>query len=154
MRKLYVADTNSIISFFSKVFKDAPNYRSSPQLSQKANRIIEQAVSSDISEIRLTIPSIVFVEIYEKWLRTEEFSRKFFYNVFVPLRDSRNIEIRSNDRETLESFIKIDGILKHHDLHDKLILAAAMVLQATLITTDNKIINYVQQQRVIPQIIN
>ena len=154
MRRLYVADTNSIISFFSNVFKDAPNYRSSPQLSQKANRIIEQAVSSNISEIRLTIPSIVFVEIYEKWLRTEEFSRKFYYNVFIPLRESNNIEIRSNDRETLESLIKIDGLLKHHDLHDKLILAAAMVLQATLITTENKIISYVQQQRVIPQILN
>ena len=72
----------------------------------------------------------------------QEFLKKFFYEVFVPLRDSPNVEIRSNDREALENLLNIGFQLDGHDLHDKLVLAAAMALQAPLITTDQKIIDY------------
>lgn len=154
MRKLYVIDTNSLIAFYHDVFKDAPNYQGSPELSLKIKSIISQAVLSRTTNIRLSIPSVVFVEIYEKWLITEEFSRKFYYEVFSPLKQSPNIEVRPIDREVMENLIYIGGNLKKHDLHDKLILASAITLESPLITTDEGIINYVSERNVIPGIFN
>jgi len=99
MRKLYVIDTNCLIAFYQNVFRNANNYNGSPELSTKTKTIISQAIISQASDIRLSIPSVVFIEIFEKWLNSEEFSRNFFYDVFTPLKLSPNIEIRPIDRE-------------------------------------------------------
>ena len=40
---------------------------------------------------KISIPSVVFVEIFEIWLREEEFAKKFYYEVFVPIIQSPNI---------------------------------------------------------------
>ncbi len=154
MRKLYVIDTNSLIAFYHDVFKDAPAYQGSPELSLRARGVINQAITSQMTGIRLSIPSVVFIEIYEKWLRTEEFSRKFYYEVFSPLKRSPNVEVRPIDREVLENLIHIGGNLKNHDLHDKIILASAITLEALLITTATYVINYVRERDVIPGILN
>jgi PIN domain nuclease of toxin-antitoxin system len=58
------------------------------------------------------------------------------------------------DKEILEKLIHINGQLQHHDLHDKIILASAMVLSCKLITNDPKIIGYIDQTQVIPEAIN
>jgi len=150
MRKLYVIDTDSLIAFYHDVFKDAPDYEGSPELSSKTKRVISQAIISRTTDIRLSIPSVVFIEIYEKWLRTEEFSRKFYYEVFSPLKQSPNVEVRPIDREVLENLIHIGGNLKKHDLHDKLVLSSAISLEAPLITTDGPVIEYVDQWKIIP----
>ena len=84
-KKRYVIDTNGLISFFSEVFNDAPDFDGSPSISQKARDAIQEAVFPFEGEVLLSVPSIVFVEIYEKWLRSGEFFRKFFYEVFIPL---------------------------------------------------------------------
>ncbi|MFZ2631813.1 MAG: hypothetical protein WA081_00670 [Desulfosalsimonadaceae bacterium] len=98
----------------------------------------------------MSIPSIVFIEIFDKWLTSEEFSKKFYYDVFIQLKESPNIEIRPIDREVLENLIYIGGTLKDHDLHDKLILATAMTLEAPLITIDGAIIKYVLDCKTVP----
>ena len=72
MRKLYVIDTCCLIAFFDEVFRHTPSYEGSQELSSKTKSIIDQAIFSETTDIRLSIPSIVFVEIYEKWLRAEE----------------------------------------------------------------------------------
>jgi PIN domain nuclease of toxin-antitoxin system len=131
-----------------------PSYDGSKDLSRKTKLIISEAIFSESTDIRLSIPSIVFIEIYEKWLRTEEFSKRFFYEVYNKLRESANIETRSIDREILEALIEIDGILINHDLHDKIVLATAIVLESYLITTDKKVIQYVSERNSIPGIIN
>ena len=154
MRRLYVIDTNSLIAFYHNVFKDAPDYQGSPELSSKTRRIISQAIKPLTTGIRLSIPSVVFVEIYEKWLRTEEFAKEFYYEVFSPLKQSPNVEVRPIDREVMENLIHIGGNLKNHDLHDKIILASAITLESPLITTDTEIINYVYERNVIPGILN
>ena len=154
MRKLYVIDTNCLIAFYRNVFKDAPDYQGSPELSLRTKTIISQAIISRTTDIRLSIPSVVFVEIYEKWLKTEELSRKFYYEVFSLLKRSPNIEVRSIDREVLENLIHIGGNLKNHDLHDKLVLASAISLESPLITTDKAIINYVSKEKPIPGTLN
>lgn len=147
MIKRYVIDTNSIISFFDAVFKQPI------VLSSQTRRLIEQALNNSSSIIRLSIPSIVFVEIYEKWFIDEEFARKFYYEVYTVIKQSPNIEIKPIEREVLENLQRIDGNLLHHDIHDKLIVASAMMLNCPIITTDSKIIRYVEETNAIPQVI-
>ncbi|MDY6904040.1 MAG: hypothetical protein SWH61_05075 [Thermodesulfobacteriota bacterium] len=106
------------------------------------------------TNIRLSIPSVVFIEIHEKWLTTEEFLRKFYYEVYSKLIQSDNIEIKPIDREVLENLINLDGVLSDHDLHDKIILASAMTLDSPLITTDIDIINCVSEFNIIPTTLN
>ncbi len=148
MTKRYVIDTNSLIFYFNKIFGEPD------KLSAKARLLIERAVSSSESDIKLSIPAVVLVEIFEKWIRTEEFGAKFHYEVFSLISQSPNIEIKPIEREVLENLLKIGAELRNHDLHDKIILASAMMLECPLITTDNKIIEYVRKYHVIPGIIN
>ncbi len=154
MRNIYVIDTNAVICFFEDVFRHSSKYTSPPTLSNRVKRIIAEALFSGETDIRLSIPTIVFIEIYEKWLISKEFSRRFFYDVFMPITRSQNIEIRPIDREVLENLLQIGGILEGHDLHDRLILASAMALEAPLITTDREVIKYIRDNHVVPSVHN
>lgn len=148
MNRLYVTDTNALIFYFSDVFEQAS------KLSYRASQLIECALQSSPCEIKLSIPSVVFVEIFDKWLNNEEFAAKFHYEVFNVIQQSPNIEIKPIEQEVLENMLKIGGNLSEHDIHDKLILASAMMLNCPLITTDSKVIEYVNKFRIIPAIIN
>lgn len=125
-KERYVIDTNGLISFFSELFRDAPNFDRAPAISQKTRNTVQEAVSSLESKVLLSVPSIVFIEIYEKWLRSEEFTRKFFYEIYTPLKQSPNVEIRAIDQEVLENLLIVDGCLAKHDLHDKIVVASAI----------------------------
>ena len=147
MIKLYVIDTNSIISYFDDVFEQPK------VLSLGAERLIAQALYNSAGIIRLSIPSIVFIEIYEKWFADEEFAQKFFYEVYTLIEQSPNIEIKPIEKEVLENLHCIGGNLSHHDIHDKLIVASAMMLKCPIITTDHEIIKYVESNDAIPSVI-
>ena len=147
MIKLFVSDTNALISYFLKVF----NVKS--KLSKNARILFDCALSNSIDNIRLSIPSVVFVEIFEKWFISEEFARKFYYEVYTPIIESPNIEIKPIEQEVLENLLKIRGILSNHEINDKLILASAMMLNCPLITVDKSIIKFVSENAVIPSII-
>lgn len=154
-KKRYVIDTNGLISFFAGVFEDASGFDGAPSLSQKTKNTIKKAVSPIEGGVLLSVPSIVFIEIYEKWLRSEEFFRKFFYEVFIPLKQSPNVEIRAIDQEVLENLLTVDGCLAEHDLHDKIVVASAMTLECSIITVDPKIIEFVENgERKIPRVFN
>lgn len=154
MRKLYVIDTNAVISFFEEVFKFSDSYDGVPSLSNRVKSTINEAIFSVETDIRLSIPTVVFIEIYEKWLSSAEFCRRFYYEVFTPIRLSKNIEIRPMGREVLENLMQIGGTLTSHDLHDRLIVASAMALEAPLITTDAEIVRYIQNNRIVPSAYN
>lgn len=139
----YVIDTNGLLSFFAGVFEDTHGFDESPLISQKARNAIQEAVYSLEGGVLLSVPSIVFIEIYEKWLRSGEFFRKFFYEVFTPLKQSPNVEIRAIDQEVLENLLAVDGCLAKHDLHDKIVVASAITLECPIITIDHKIIEFV-----------
>ncbi|NQT60361.1 MAG: hypothetical protein HQ557_15380 [Bacteroidetes bacterium] len=139
----YVIDTNGIIAFFTSVFENVIKVDESQMLSDRAKRIIQEAIYSTESAVLLSVPSIVFIEIYKKWLHSEEFKSKFFYEVFTPLKQSPNIEIRALDQEVLENLLDVDGCLSRHDLHDKIVVASAMTLECPLITVDRKIVRFV-----------
>lgn len=148
MTKIYVIDTNALIYYYGCLFDQEP------RLSKKAMSIISIALDSKANQVRLSIPSIVFVEIFRKWLRKPEFARRFYYDVFVRCRESPNIEIRPIEREILENLALIRGSLSNHEIHDKIILASAMTLNCPLITLDGAIANFVDETGVIPTTIS
>ena len=86
--ELFVIDTNTIIRYFHEVFHE------DMKVSSRILTIVQTALSPYEGNIKISIPSIVFVEIFEKWLRNEEFSKKFYYEVFLPIKESPNIEIK------------------------------------------------------------
>lgn len=151
----YVIDTSGLISFFAGVFEDIPGFDESSSISQKAGDAIQKAIYSFEGRVLLSVPSIVFIEIYEKWLRSGEFYREFFYEVFTPLKQSPNVEIRAIDQEVLENLLTVDGCLAEHDLHDKIVVASAITLECPIITVDRKIIEFVGSgERKIPNVLN
>lgn len=147
MTKLYTLDTAGLISYFHSIFG------CSSAISSDTNQILDKIFEGDL-QYRLSIPSIVFIEIYEKWFDNEEFRKKFFYEVLLPIKESKIMEIRPIDMEIMINVSRIQDELLHHDLHDKIILASAIALQSTLITTDKKIIQYVKKTNIIPHIIS
>lgn len=146
MTSQHVCDTNSIIWYFEDVFGEAS------KLSTRAKTIINQAFQTN-SQIRLTIPSIVFIEIHAKWCTTEEQAAKIVYEVYEPIKDCENIAIREINSEVLQNLLRISGSLTTHDLHDKIVLANAMMLNCPLLTSDGTIIKYVAEHKVIPSTI-
>ena len=148
MIQRYVIDTCSLISYFNRVFED------SQKLSTRAQRIIGRAFHSFPEDVKLSIPAVVFVEIFEKWITTNEFAAKFHYEVFQLVVQSPNIEIKPIEREVLDNLLLIGDSMSDHEIHDKIILASAMMLNCPLITIDTKIINYVDEHRVIPRIVS
>lgn len=154
---LYVCDTNSIIDFFADTFiKIAINSDEiHSRLSYAARELMNQAFSPYDSDIKISIPCVVLLEIYEKWLIDEEKTKIFYYEVFSRLNESPNVEIRPIDEEVMENLITIHGNLDRHDLHDKLIVASAIVLKTTLISSDGEISSFVSTNpRLIPGIIH
>jgi len=151
----YVIDTNGLVSFFAEVFDDIPGFDGLLSISQRAKTVIQEALLPLEGGVLLSVPSIVFIEIYEKWLRSKEFLYEFFYEVFKPLQQSPNVEIRAIDQEVLENLLTVGGCLAEHDLHDKIVVASAMTLECPIITVDHKIIEFVGNGKgKIPNVLN
>ena len=146
MATLYVCDTCALIEFFGGVF------RTSCGLSNRAYQIIDEAVNNRIGDIRLSVPSTVFLEIFDKWLTDEESVRRFYYEVFIRLRESPNVEIKPIERDVIVHLLELDGAMEGHDMHDKIILASAMMLECSLITSDKVIRTFNLRSQVIPEV--
>ena len=146
MAELYVADTNAIIAAFPRIF-NRPLI-----LSKKTLRLVLRAFHKDYS-VRLSIPSVVFIELYDKWCRRPEASRAIYYEVFVTARESDVVEIRELDAEIVEIMTSFDDSIVNLESHDKIALAAAVALRAPLITSDRKIRRYVAMTNVIPAVL-
>jgi predicted nucleic acid-binding protein len=140
-----VVDTTAIISYFDSIF-EKPS-----QISRRGLDFLHEAFRSE-SDILLSIPSIVFVEIFDKWVVSDEFRAMFVAEVLEMVSQAPNIEIKPIDAEVLEKFLCL-GRATRLDNHDKLILASAMMLEWPLITSDRNIIKYVKRHKVLPSII-
>lgn len=139
--KLIVADTSAIISYFSEVFGQ------SMRLSKGSLKFIESSLE-DVSSIRMSIPSVVLVEIFEKWVTSEEKQAQIRALVLEPLMSAPNIEIRPIDLEIIEELIRLRNIEPTLDNHDMIIFASAKTLNAALITLDNKLTQLGSKSRV------
>ncbi len=147
--KKYTIDTTAIISYFIDEFRGA-----NAQISKKNLEIIENAFHDP--NIILYFPSVVFLEIFSKWLFDEESAQRIKSKVFIPIYLQENFAIEPFDREVLENFIKIDNIEKgwNFDNHDKQILATAMKFNTPLITSDVNVKRYNNKNKVIPEILS
>lgn len=143
-RNLYVIDTTVLISFFNNIFG------CEKKISSRSEKLINSALNYTDSTIRISIPSIVFVELFDKFIKNEEFAKKIFFEILIPIMHSPNIEIKPIDKDVLLCLSLISGALEHHDIHDKLILASAISLECQLITIDPKIIEYINLTKIIP----
>ena len=145
----YTVDTTAVISYFKDVFDGAK-----PQISDSSLNIIDSAFRD--ASIILYFPSIIFVEIFSKWFRDEEFACKIRSNVYTPIISQENFAIEPLDKEVLENFIKITDIESgwNFDNHDKQILATAMKFQTPLITSDERIARYNKRKKVVPSILS
>jgi predicted nucleic acid-binding protein len=148
MSGIYVTDTNALISYFHDVFGV------NRDLSARTRRLVAEAFHAYPTDVKLSIPAVVFLEVFEKWFVSEEFAARFHYEVFAPIHESPNIEVKPIDQEVLENLARIEDDLRDEDMHDKIILASAMMLNCPLITTDEVIIKYVNTNPVIPFILN
>lgn len=146
MHRRFVIDTCSLINYFGCIFGE------DRKLSTNTCRIIDDAFDND-ADVYLSIPAIVFVEIYDKWITTPEFGRKFYYEVYKPIVESNHIEIKPLEKEVLYHLVLLDGIMSSHDIHDKIVLASAIMLECSLITYDPKLVKYAKKTRVIPKVI-
>ena len=147
MAKLYVCDTNGVIDYFHEVF-DVES-----ALSAATRAILSDALCTRESDVRVSVPAIVFVEIFDKWCGSEEFTRKFHYEVYQRMTASPNVEIRPLDREVLERMMDIGENLADREMHDKVILASAIALNCVLISSDTEIRAYNEITHVIPGVI-
>jgi len=150
-RRRFVLDSTALISSYPKIFGGTS------KISQKSVTLIHHIIEYADSDF-LTIPSIVFVEIYDKWLSgskhlTEELIARFRAEVYYPIQSASNIEIRELDQEILEKFLTLDDPNINLENHDKIILATASILEATLITSDRKIKQYNNRYNVVPDIL-
>ncbi|MBN8642287.1 MAG: PIN domain-containing protein [Flavobacteriales bacterium] len=145
---IFVLDTNAILSYFSSVFN------SEISISKESIEIIDLAFHS--TEIKLIIPSTVFIEIYIKWIKTQEIGAKIFAEVFYRIKERENMQIRLLDKETLENYMKIVDIEDDHnfDSHDKQIYAAAMTMECSLISSDEHLIRYNKRKKFLLQILS
>lgn len=147
----FVIDTTALISYFCRVFEQPS------QISKKGLLYLDKVFKGQDNYL-MVIPSIVFVEIFDKWFRernssSEEFRAKFIAEVYKPIKANPNIEIREIDLEVLQNFLDLDDSIINLENRDRIILASAVTLNAPLITSDRKVQKYFTKYRIIPQII-
>ncbi|MEA5552891.1 hypothetical protein VB713_18260 [Anabaena cylindrica UHCC 0172] len=152
LKRRFVVDTVALISYSAHIF-NVPS-----KISQKGLSYIDIALNSYNSKYLIIIPSIVFIEIFDKWFRgnttaNQEFRAKFIAEVFNPIKLTPNIEIRELDIEVLKSFLDLKDENIKLENRDKIVLATAVVLKSALITSDTKIREYCNKYKVIPEII-
>ncbi len=148
MNQLYVVDTCAIISYF----KDVLQQGATNSISEESLGIIDNAFV--YNENKLIFPVVTFIELYDKWFNTIEDASRIYSEIYLRIYNQENMEIQPLDKEILENFAKITDIEPNHkfDNHDKQVLASAMTMQCTLITSDGPIIRYNEKKSVIPAI--
>lgn len=150
-KKRIVVDTTAIISYFSSIFNRKT------QLSRRALNIMRDAFEQE-DKVIMIIPSVVFIEIFDKWFlgstyADEEFRAKLLAEVIYPIYSVTNIEMREIDDEVVEEFLSLYDKDMKLEQHDRLILASAIVLDACLITSDGELISFQKKYSQPPSIV-
>lgn len=148
MNNLFVVDTCALISYFHEFLPG-----SNISISQESMELIDMAFYS--METKLIFPSTIFIELYKKWFLSDEDAARIKSEVFLRIRNQENMEIQPFDKEILKAFVGIKDIEPkfNFDNHDKQILAAAIVMQCPLISSDTNIIRYNKRKNVIPEVL-
>jgi hypothetical protein len=134
----FVFDTVGFINYHNDFF----NEKSS--LSARVINDIQKCMSPDFINYKLIIPSIVFVEIFDKQLDSDEKAAKFKYEILSQYLNCEDVEIKALDQEVLEIYYSINDNIIQLETHDKIILSSSIQMQGKLITNDSKIKTYVE----------
>jgi len=158
-KRRFVIDTVALISYFAHIFTHHPIFDVKSKISPKGLSYIDTAFKDYNSRYLIIIPSVVFIEIFDKWFRgnniaDEEFRAMFIAEVFNPIKLAPNIEIRELDFEVLESFLDLKDENARLENRDKIVLATAVVLKSPLITSDTKLKEFQDKYKVISEIIS
>ncbi len=145
MEKRYVIDTTGFITYYKSFFNETND------LTKSTRRIIDNCFSPYMYEYKLVIPSVVFIEIFYKFLVDEEITRKFYYEIYSQCKDNEFVEIKPIEKDVLESFKDLSDFKLEN--FDRIIYASAIQLNSILITNDTKIISYNNKQALVPSII-
>lgn len=145
MTNILVLDTCAIISFYQDTFRE------SSTISNRGLALIQKVVDGNLKAI---VPSIVFIELFDLYSNRQEILKKIRYEVFIPLKSYENVEIRPLDKEVLSVMLTFDDLLEGEkfDNHDKQILSCAVVMNCSLVTSDNKIIRYNNRKKLVKEI--
>ncbi len=143
----YIVDTVTIVSAYADIFKNKP------KVSKKATHIIIKALYLTPNEIILHIPSVVFIEIGRIWGKNREMAAEIYSRIFSRMKDAENVEIVGIEQEVLECMTEIDDSVERLEIHDKIIVATAMMYQYKIITCDENIIKYAASNSQVPGII-
>jgi predicted nucleic acid-binding protein len=142
-----VADTNAVISYFSEIFGTEQS------LSGRGRNCFEGAFGYGDCGIRMVIPSVVFLEIYDKWMSDEESAARINSQIFRLAESKEYIEIRPLDREVLEATAKLSVLLDGHEVNDIIIFATAVVLGWPLVSSDSVLRTFNQATGLIPDVL-
>lgn len=145
MENRYVIDTVGLINYFNVFFEEREIL--SPETRKKIDLCFDKYINSH----KLIIPSIVLLEIFRKFLISEEKARQFYYEIYVQINENENIEIKAIEKEVLEIFEKLNDFDMEHN--DKLIYSSAIQLNCSLISNDPIIIRYNNKRKFITSII-
>lgn len=125
---IYVADTHSLIWFLT----------SDDNLSQKARTAFERAEEGEDS---IVIPTIVLAELM--YVCEKKGMEDLFFRLLEMLKDGLNYSTYNLDLDVL---VTCKGLRKVREMHDRIIVATAKIIDAGIITRDEDIRNsgYVQ----------
>jgi len=137
MTHLFVFDTVGFINYHYDFFGEKS------RLSSQIIKDIEKCLSPDFIDYKLIIPSIVFVEIFDKQLNSDEKAFMFKYEILSRYLNSDDVEIKGLDKEVLQIYHNIHNNVIQLETHDKIILSSAIQMQGKLITNDGKIKTYI-----------
>jgi PIN domain nuclease of toxin-antitoxin system len=118
--KQYVTDTHSLVWYFTE----------NSRLSRKALKVFEKTVK----EGTIIIPTVVLAEIM--YIAKKGRITISFTETVKKIEDSENFEITPLDLDILKKADEIDYEL---EMHDRLIVAAALFFDAPLLTKDQTI---------------
>lgn len=145
MENRFVIDTVAFINYYTDFFREKD------ELSKQARKSIDSCLDKYTNTHRLIIPSIVLIEVFRKFLKSPELVNKFYYEVFMPLKENECVEIKPIENEVLEVFKDLNDFKLEN--HDRLIFASAIQLNSVLITKDPMIIDYNKKRNLVPLII-
>lgn len=145
MENRFVIDTVGFINYNTEFFKEKD------ELSKQTRNAIDFCLDKYTNTHRLVIPSIVLIEVFRKFLTSTELVNKFYYEVFIDLKENEFVEIKPIENEVLEIFKDLNDFKLEN--HDRLIFASAIQLNSVLITKDPMIIDYNKKRKLLPSII-
>lgn len=139
----FVFDTVSFINYHCDFFNEKS------RLSSGTIENLRRCFSADFVNYKLIVPSIIFVEIFDKQLKTDERAARFKSEILSKYLDCEDVEIKNIDKEVLHLYANIDNNIIKLETHDKIILSSAIQMNGKLITNDAKIKEYVEKTNVV-----